>query len=149
MRGHRVFGMGDQVQKPLGRGRHTNHQRHLHQPHFRVTQQKTLHQGLGCLRTTASGHAPVCLINHHIKPVRNRQRSISQRFPNQVLPSIAPVCQRLIDCQFLRIDEIDTPTIQPRRVEMRIDGDELVDPVHLVGLALDLELSLLVEFGHV
>ena len=145
----RVRGVLQQIHKALGRGRYTNHHRHLHQPHFRVAQQKTLHQRLRSLRPLARGHAPVRLVDHHEKPVRNRQRRVGQRLPDQMLAPIAPVGQWLVDGEFLRVDEVDAPAVQAGRVEMRIDGNELVDPVHLVGFALDLEPGLLVEFGHV
>ena len=149
VRGHGVLSVGDQIQESFGRGRHPNHHRHLDQAHLGVPQQEALHQGLRSLRAFARSHAAVRFINHHIEAVRNSPRSVGQRFPNQMLPSIAAVGQRLIDRQLLGVDEIDTPAVQPGRVEMCIDGDELVDPIHLVRFALDLELGLLVELGHV
>ena len=149
VRGHGVFGIGNQIQKPLGRSRDANHHRHLDQAHLGVPQQEALHQGLRGLRSLARGHAAVRFVDHHIEAIRNRPCRIGQRFPDQMLPSVATVGQRLIDGQLLRVDEIDAPAIQPGRVEMRINGDELINPVHLVRLALDLELGLLVELGHV
>ena len=147
--GHGVLGIRHQIQESFGRGRHPNHHRHHDQANLGVTQQEALHQGLRSLRTLARSHAAVRLVDHHIKAVGNRPRRVGQRFPDQMLPSVATVGQRLIDRQLLRVDEIDAPAIQPGRVEMRINGDELINPVHLVRLALDLELGLLVELGHV
>ena len=149
VRGHGVFGIGNQIQKPLRRSRDANHHRHLDQAHLGVPQQEALHQGLRGLRSLARGHAAVRFVDHHIEAIRNRPCRIGQRFPDQMLPSVATVGQRLIYGQLLRVDEIDAPAIQPGRVEMRINGDELINPVHLVRLALDLELGLLVELGHV
>ena len=149
VRGHGVLSVGDQIQESFGRGRHPNHHRHLDQANLGVTQQEALHQGLRSLRTLARSHATVRLVDHHIKAIGNSARSVGQRFPDQMLPSVATVGQRLIDGQLLRVDEIDAPAIQPGRVEMRINGDELINPVHLVRFALDLELGLLVELGHV
>ncbi len=149
VRGHGVFGIGNQIQEAFGRGRHANHHRHLGQADLGIAQQEALHQGLRGLRTFAGGHTAVRLVDHHIEAVGNRPRGIGQRLPDQMLAPIAPVGQRLIHCQLLRIDEIDAPAAQPGGVEMRIDGNELVHPVHLVRFALDLELGLLVEFGHV
>ncbi|MNO79298.1 hypothetical protein D3C76_704620 [compost metagenome] len=149
MRGYRVLGIGNQVEEPLGRGRYANHHRHPHQPHFRVAQQESLHQGLRGLRAFTRSHASVCLVDHHVKTIRNSPRSIGQRFPDQMLAAIASVGQRLIDGQLLRVDEVDAATLQARRVEIRVDGDKLVNPIHLVRLTLDLELGLLVELGHI
>jgi hypothetical protein len=60
----------------------------------------------------------VGFVNHHVKTVRNRVCGVGQRFPDQVLPPIAPVGQRLIDRQLLGVDEIDAPAIEPGRIEV-------------------------------
>ena len=93
--------------------------------------------------------AAVCLVDYQIQPVEFRFGRALQRFPNRVLSPVAVAGQVACARKFLRVEEINFPVGQRRRVKsFVVNRDEFVAN-HFVRVIKKFFARLFVEFGRI
>ena len=119
---------GHQIVETLRRSGHAKHDGNGSQTVFPAALEELLHDG-GGLRSSASLHATVGLVNDEVQAVVLLVHRVLQRFPDGEGASVALLCQITALTQLLGIQEIDMPIIQHFLVKGFIgDSHTLVEP---------------------
>ena len=119
---------GYQIVEALRRSGHAKHDGNGSQTVFSAALEELLHDG-GGLRSSASLHATVGLVNDEVQAVVLLVHRVLQRFPDGEGASVALLCQVAAFAELLGVQKIDMPIIQHFLVKGFIgDSHTLVEP---------------------